>query len=90
MLSKKLKDALKLMGGKAIVDDGEEVYVVMTLSEFKKNKMEGVEGLTKAELVDKINNDIAAWKVSQEEDSLENINIKELGEAKEDEVEYVQ
>jgi hypothetical protein len=89
MLSKKLKEALKLMGGKAILQDEEECYVLMTLSEFKKNKIEGVEGLTKAELVDKINNDIAAWKASQEEDSLENINIKELGEAKGDEMEYV-
>jgi hypothetical protein len=89
MISKKLKEALKLMGGKAILQDEEECYVLMTLTEFKKNKMEGVEGLTKAELVDKINNDIAAWKVSQEEDNLENINVKELGEVKDDEIEYV-
>ena len=71
------------------MDDGEECYVLMTLAEFRKNKIEGVGGLTKAELVDKINNDIAAWKVSQEEDNLENINIQELGEVKNNEVEYV-
>jgi hypothetical protein len=89
MISKKIKEALKLMGGKAVLDDGEECYVLMTLVEFRKNKIEGVGGLTKAELVDKINNDIAAWKASQEEDSQENINIQELGEVKDDEMEYV-
>jgi len=89
MISKKIKEALKLMGGKAVLDDGEECYVLMTLSEFKKSRIGEVSGLTKQELVDKINNDIAAWKVSQEEDNLENINIQELGEVKNDEMEYV-
>jgi hypothetical protein len=88
MLDKKLKEALELLGGKAVVKDQDQYYVILSLAEFKKIKKEGVEGLTKQELVDKINNDIASWKVMQEEQKIENIDLAELGEAKSEEIRY--
>ncbi|KKR21725.1 MAG: hypothetical protein UT50_C0004G0028 [Candidatus Moranbacteria bacterium GW2011_GWA2_39_41] len=88
MLDKKLKEAMELLGGKAVVKDGEQVYVVMTLREFKKVKQEGIEGLTKQELVDKINNDIASWKFVQEEKQVELIELEEISEINNSEVTY--
>ncbi len=78
MLDHKLREALELFRGAAVLGDGDQYYVVMTLREFKRMRKEGVEGLTKQELVDKINNDIAIWKVSQEEERLEDMNIEEM------------
>jgi len=88
MLDKKLKEAIELLGGKAVVKDGEQLFVVMTLREFKKVKQEGIEGLTKQELIDKINNDIASWKFVQEEKQVELINLDEIGEIEDEEVTY--
>ncbi|HCP08427.1 MAG TPA: hypothetical protein DIT25_01345 [Candidatus Moranbacteria bacterium] len=89
MLDKKLKEALELLGGKAILEDDHQLYVLMTLREFKKIKQDGIEGLTKHELVDKINNDIAIWRVAQEEEELAKINLEELEEADETEPEEI-
>lgn len=88
MLDKKLKEALELAGGKAIICEADRYYVLMDLREFKKVKQEGVLGLTKQELVDKINNDIASWKFSQQETKLDEIDPGELVQMKEDEVIY--
>lgn len=88
MLDKKLKEALELLGGKAIIKDGEQLYILMNLREFKKVKQEGVEGLTKQELIDKINNDIASWKFIQEERRMDMLDLGEIGEIKEEEVTY--
>lgn len=88
MLDKKLKEALELLGGKAVIKDQDQYYVVLSLSEFKKIKKEGVEGLTKQELVDKINNDIASWKVMQEEEKIEDMDLAEISEAKSEEIRY--
>jgi len=88
MLDKKLKEALELLGGRAVVKDQDEHYILLTLREFRKIRQEGVLGLTKQELVDKINNDIASWKFSQEEDQLAEIELETLGEIKNDEVRY--
>ncbi len=88
MLDKKLKEALELLGGRAVIKDQDEYYILLTLREFRKIKQEGVSGLTKQELVDKINNDIASWKFSQEEDKLADIELETLGEIKDDEVHY--
>jgi len=78
MMDKKLKEGLDLIGGKALVKDGDQYYVLITLKEFKKMKQEGIGGLTKQELVDRINNDIVAWKSAQEEDSIGKINLEEM------------
>lgn len=88
MLDKKLKEALELLGGKAIIKDGEQLYVLMTVKEFKKIRQDGIEGLTKQELVDKINNDIAMWKVTQEEDRLDAVNLEEIRKENAEEVRY--
>lgn len=87
MFDKKLKEALELLGGKAILNDDNQYYILMTMREFKKLKQEGIEGLTKQELVDKINNDIAIWKVSQESEEMA-INLEELEENKPEEIHY--
>lgn len=83
MFDKKLKEAMDLLGGRAIVKDGEQYYVLMSLKEFRKIKQETIGGLTKQELVDKINNDIASWKVSQEQEDMA-INMEELEEKSEE------
>ena len=88
MLDRKLKDALELFGGRAIIKDGEQLYILMTIKEFKKIRQEGIGGLTKQELIDRINNDIAAWKSSQEEDRLNEINLSDIEKENSDEVHY--
>ncbi|PJA86963.1 MAG: hypothetical protein CO141_01955 [Candidatus Moranbacteria bacterium CG_4_9_14_3_um_filter_42_9] len=88
MLDKKLKDALELLGGKAIIKDGEQLYVLLTIKEFKKIRQEGIGGLTKQELIDRINNDIAAWKSSQEEDKLDALNLDDIGNKEAEDVHY--
>ncbi len=84
MLDKKLKEALELLGGKAVLKDGDQYYVLMSVQEFKRIKQEKVEGLTKQELIDKINNDIALWKM-KEEDRL--INLEDIGKMEVEEFE---
>jgi len=77
-----------MLGGKAIIKDGEQLYILMTAKEFRKIRQEGIGGLTKQELIDRINNDIAAWKVSQEEDKLDVMNLEDIGKKDPDEVRY--
>ncbi len=88
MLDKKLKEAMELLGGKAVIKDNGEYFVLLSLNEFRKIKKESVEGLTKAELVDKINNDIASWKFAQEEQKMAEIDLEELGQEKAEEIHY--
>ena len=40
MLDKKLKEAMELLGGRAIVKDGDQYYVLLSLREFKKIRQE--------------------------------------------------
>jgi len=88
MLDKKLREAMDLLGGKAVVKDGDQLFVVMTVREFKKFRQDGIEGLTKQELIDKINNDIASWKFIQEDKQADLINLEEIGAIDENEVVY--
>jgi len=88
MIDKKLKEAMELLGGKAVIKEQDQYYILLSLKEFKKIKKEGVEGLTKQELIDKINNDIASWKVTQEEQTLEDIDLASMGEEKSEEIRY--
>ncbi len=85
MLDKKLKEALELIGGKAVIKDGDQYFVILTLKEFKKLRQEGISTLTKQELVDKINNDIASWKFVQEEKKMDEVELPEIADIKEDE-----
>ena len=88
MLDKKLKEAMELLGGKALIKDGDQFFVVMNLREFKRVKQESLEGLTKQDLVDKINNDIASWKFIQEQKQAESIDLEELGDIPDSEMTY--
>jgi hypothetical protein len=89
MIDKKLKEILDLVGGKAVFQDQDQYYILMTLKEFRKMRQEGVLGLTKQELVDKINNDIASWKFSQEEKKNDEIELSQVADIEEDdEVHY--
>lgn len=88
MIDKKLKEALDLLGGKAVIKDQDQYYVMLSLKEFKKMRQDGVTGLTKQELVDKINNDIASWKFAQEEEKISEMVLEEIADIKEDEVVY--
>lgn len=88
MLDKKLKEAMELLGGRAIVKDGDQYFVLLALREFKKIRQEGLEGLTKQELVDKINNDIASWKFIQEERRSDMLNLDEIGGVSEEQISY--
>ena len=83
MLDKKLKEAMELLGGKAVIKEGDDYFVLLSLREFRRLKQEGVSGLTKQELVDKINNDIASWKFSKEQEEANQINLEELEKAEE-------
>ena len=74
---------MELLGGKAVIKEGEDYFVILSLKEFRRIKKEGVEGLTKQELVDKINNDIAVWKFSTQEAQMNEINLEELEKAEE-------
>lgn len=88
MLDKKLKEAMELLGGRAIIKDNDQYYVLLSLREFKKIRQEGLEGLTKQELVDKINNDIASWKFIQEERRSDMLNLDEIGGVSEEQISY--
>ena len=88
MIDKKLKEAMELLGGRAVLKDNDGYYVLLSLSEFRKIKKEGVEGLTKQELIDKINNDIASWRVMQESEKIEDIDLAVMGEEKSEEIRY--
>jgi len=47
MLDKKLKEAMELLGGRAIIKDNDQYYVLLSLREFKKIRQEGLEGCTR-------------------------------------------
>ena len=88
MLDKKLKEALDLLGGKAIIKDQDQLYVLLSLKEFRKMRQEGVGGLTKQELVDKINNDITSWKFAQEQEKIDEMVLGEIADIKDEEIVY--
>lgn len=66
----KIISLLKKTGDKAIILDqnSEPSYVIMTISDYEQLILgkSGVSGLTEAELLAKINRDMAIWKDSQE------------------------
>ena len=88
MHDKKLKEALDLLGGKAIIKDQDQLYVLLSLKEFRKMRQEGVGGLTKQELVDKINNDITSWKFAQEQEKIDEMVLGEIADIKDEEIVY--
>ncbi len=75
MLSKKLKEVLGILGGQAILAEDNQLYILTTIEKFKKNNHQRIESLTKQELIDKINNDIASWKAKQKEKEIKEIDL---------------
>jgi len=73
---KKIINLIKETGNNCIILDhgGEPAYVIINFSDYQRlisGKSEVI-GLTKSELVDKINRDIALWKASQQAKRLDN------------------
>ena len=80
---KKVIDLIKKTGDRCIVlnEDGEPTYVLMTFGDYEalvfgKSAPE-VAGLTENELLEKINRDIATWKVAQELENPQSWQIME-------------
>ena len=80
---KKVIDLIKKTSDRCIVlnEDGEPTYVLMTFGDYEalvfgKSAPE-VAGLTENELLEKINRDIATWKVAQELENPQSWQIME-------------
>jgi transcriptional/translational regulatory protein YebC/TACO1 len=70
MLNKEIEDLVKNTGGKyIIVENGKPSYVAMSWKEYRNlidSGKSSIKSLTEGELIDKINNNIAMWRESQE------------------------
>ncbi len=89
MISKELKEALDLVGGRyIIVENGRPKYIVMNFNEYKTAVLDrkSVQTLTEEELIEKINSDIALWREKQtaEDDEIALDEIEEL-----EDIEYI-
>lgn len=67
----KVKKLIKTVGGRCLIIDGDESFVVMGIDEFKKinlfkgYKEDDISDLSRDELLDKINQDITMWQEAQ-------------------------
>lgn len=78
----------KEIGGRYIfVEDGRPSFVLMNIEEFKKIFSKKVRNLSKEELIEKINKEIAAWREEQKEKEVEDILEEDKSETK-DEASY--
>lgn len=83
---KRILDLIRKTGDKYIFeDDNGDVFVVLSLDDyenfiFKNNQLKN---LSEEELLNKINKDIAIWKVSQEDKVVEQ-NWQDLTEAEDE------
>ena len=72
----KIIELIKQTGDNCIVLDheGNPAYVLMTLTDYQKMIVARAEvaGLTEEELIDKINRDVASWKVSAQQEEIDN------------------
>lgn len=79
MNSKEFSEILEMLnnsGGKyIIVEDGKPSYVLMDIKEYKNmssgSENTSLEDMSKEELIEKINKDIAIWRSGQEEDEVD-------------------
>jgi hypothetical protein len=84
MNSKELSEILNLIevsGGKyVIVEGGKPKYAIMDMDEYKclANNQTSLENLSKDELIQRINKDIAIWREGRDEDNLDE-NLLEGG-----------
>lgn len=69
----KIFDLIKKTGDRFIISENNQNYVIMSLEQYEKlikehnNAIEKVQGLTEDEMIERINQEIAAWRASQEE-----------------------
>lgn len=67
----KVKQLVKTVGGRCLLIDGNDVFVIMGIDEYKKLTLfrgyrnDKISDLSEGELLDKINQDIATWQESQ-------------------------
>lgn len=67
----KIKQLVKTVGGRCLIIDNDDAFVVMGIDEYKKINLlknyrdEKIADLTESELLDKINQDIEVWQNSQ-------------------------
>lgn len=80
MINKKtfseIMDLIKDFGGKYIVvNDGKPEFVIMDIEEYKKfiAAKKRIDELSEFELVEKVNQDIAKWKMVQDEKRMSQI-----------------
>lgn len=75
----KVKQLVKTVGGRCLIIDGNDVFVIMGIDEYKKINLlksyrgERIADLTESELLDKINQDIAIWQESQSDNKVDEI-----------------
>lgn len=75
----KVKQLVKTVGGRCLIIDGDDVFVIMGIDEYKKLNLlksyrgERITDLTEGELLDKINQDIAIWQESQSDNKVDDI-----------------
>ena len=76
---KKIQSLINQTGDRAIVvdTDGTPLYVLMPFREFEKMILDktDVKGLSEEEFLEKINRDIAVWRSSQEDETVEDWEI---------------
>jgi len=69
----KVKQLVKTVGGRCLLIDGNDVFVIMGIDEYKKLTLfrgyrnEKIGDLSESGLLDKINQDIDTWQESQSE-----------------------
>lgn len=75
----KVKQLVKTVGGRCLIIDGDDIFVIMGIDEYKKLNLlksycgEKITDLTEGELLDKINQDIAIWQESQSDNKVDDI-----------------
>lgn len=99
MNSKDFSEVLELLrdsGGKyIIVEDGKPSHVLMDIKEYKKmtsnSDSVSIEDMSKEELIEKINKDIAFWHANQsEEEGLDDHFLSpDLADNKKDQTQYL-
>lgn len=76
----KIKQLIKTVGGRCLLIEGNDAFVIMGIDEYKKmNLLKGfrdsgnIAEMSEGELLNKINQDIAMWQESQSEDKMADV-----------------
>lgn len=74
-----MKQLVKTVGGRCLIIDDNDVFVIMGIDEYKKMNLvksyrdERITDLSEGELLDKINQDIAVWQESQSDKKISEV-----------------